>query len=352
MKKIKNYLLICSISFIAILLSLLLLTDIENKYNKWESSIINTSISDIEIMNTNYYNMKHLYPKNYFLYDYQSYLKVVKNVVEEENITHTLKYNGYIVSAKYEYKVLINGIEPEKYKLLFSNITNIIEGKYINSTDKYSSIICKTLAEKLNLKVGDRFIIRLLDVNNLYKVEELKVSGIVDIKNQAINKESIFINIGLLNDIIADKYAFSSMLIKTKNKNVYKSLRELFLDDIGIYTKYDILPLFTSNENKLKSIKKYIYLFFSITIFAIYFYINAKAFDVNNINNFKSSVIKNILFSLLGFLLATFILIIIFREKYNINFTMLLIVNILLLILSSSLPYIYTTYKNKRALKS
>lgn len=210
-----------------------------------------TSISDINIMNTNYMPVRDEAPPLFFIENYKEKLEILEKVFKEKPITARLKYKAVLVSHLGEEEIIINGIIPKNDMEIFNiNLTD----KNINaSIEKIENnnyiIISSETALSLNINIGDRVILKLITKDGYYKAEEFIILNIAE----NLDYNYILIDINKLCDLVNLNNFASEIYIKDiKFKESYNDIIiKIFGDDFKIYSKSD----FKTEEIKTKNIK-------------------------------------------------------------------------------------------------
>lgn len=243
MKK-KIYFLVSIIFFIIIALIILFIF----KYFNINSE---TSISDINIMNTNYMPVRDEALPLFFIENYKEKIEILEKVFKEKPITARLKYKAVLVSHLGEEEIIINGIIPKNDMEIFNiNLTD----KNINaSIEKIENnnyiIISSETALSLNINIGDRVILKLITKDGYYKAEEFIILNIAE----NLDYNYILIDINKLCDLVNLNNFASEIYIKDiKFKESYNDIIiKIFGDDFKIYSK----SYFKTEKIKPKNIK-------------------------------------------------------------------------------------------------
>ena len=257
MKK-KIYFLVSIILFIiAVFISLFIFifSNINSRYS------IN-SISDINIINTNYMPIRdNPYPL-FFIDNYEEKIEILKNIFKGKRITARLKYKASLVSHLGEEEIIINGIIPKTDREVFN--INLIDKNTNSTIDKIENnnyiIISSATAMSLNINIGDKIILKLIAKCGYYKAEEYIILNIAE----NLDYNYVLIDINKLLDLVNLNNSASEIYIKdTKLKESYNdTIAEIFGSDFKIYSKLDFKPEkiksknITNEKNNIIKIKK------------------------------------------------------------------------------------------------
>ncbi|HMA69641.1 MAG TPA: ABC transporter permease, partial [Candidatus Mcinerneyibacterium sp.] len=108
--------------------------------------------------------------------------KKLKNEKIVKAFSKRVKSQGTISSPVTMKPVMINGIDPQKEKIISLIDDSIIKGKFLNRNNKRGVLIGKEMAENLEVGIGDRIVITLseAETGELSQMM-LKVTGIFDL---------------------------------------------------------------------------------------------------------------------------------------------------------------------------
>ena len=119
--------------------------------------------------------------------DIDSYVKRINSVADlvDHDIVLTSNENKERLT-KFKSTVMLTGVNESKKETKFvSQAYKLVEGKHLNSNDKHQILMHKDLAEKNNLKVGDKIKIKsnLFDADNEKGADEtveVEIKGLFD----------------------------------------------------------------------------------------------------------------------------------------------------------------------------
>jgi len=129
--------------------------------------------------------------------------KKLKNEKIVKAFSKRVKSQGTISSPVTMKPVMINGIDPQKEKIISLIDDSIIKGKFLNRNNKRGVLIGKEMAENLEVGIGDRIVITLseAETGELSQMM-LKVTGIFDLLMDEMEKGMIFINIDVAQKLL------------------------------------------------------------------------------------------------------------------------------------------------------
>ena len=294
-----------------------------------------TSLSYINIMNTNYKNSRDYALDEYYIYDYKDKVNKLKEVFKSSPITARLKYRASIISYIGEEEIVINGIDIKNDNEVF----DILKNETAENFDSNNSIIIsKSIASVLDVNTNDTVILKLITKTGHYNAEEYTVIEI----SEKLDYNYALIDIDNLNNFIGMENTATEVYVKKNTSdlsNYDNDIKTIFGDDFYIYSKSDILgENYNINEDN-KIINIYILLVYLFVLFSVFLFINSYT-----VRTYKILLKSKVLFSFIGFIISFIIYFIIVKLYYKTDFIFnyiyacMLAVNILS-VLSANLKY-------------
>ena len=294
-----------------------------------------TSLSYINIMNTNYKNSRDYALDEYYIYDYKDKVNKLKEVFKSSPITARLKYRASIISYIGEEEIVINGIDIKNDNEVF----DILKNETAENFDSNNSIIIsKSIASVLDVNTNDTVILKLITKTGHYNAEEYTVIEI----SEKLDYNYALIDIDNLNNFIGMENTATEVYVKKNTSdlsNYDNDIKTIFGDDFYIYSKSDILgENYNINEDN-KIIIIYILLVYLFVLFSVFLFINSYT-----VRTYKILLKSKVLFSFIGFIISFIIYFIIVKLYYKTDFIFnyiygcMLAVNILS-VLSANLKY-------------
>ncbi|EKV55899.1 hypothetical protein A966_13650 [Brachyspira hampsonii 30446] len=327
MKKIN--ILVCLISIIVTLMALL-------SINYVSKDNYDTSLSNINIMNTNYMPLRDYILDDYYIFDYSQKEEKLKEIFKTDYTSSRLKYRASLISHIGEEEIVINGIDIQNDEKVF----NILSDYTLENFDSNNSIIIsKSISSILDIKTNDTVILKLITKTGHYNAEEYTVIEVCD----KLNYNYALIDINNLNNFTGLENAATEVYIKKniKNENLIKydnDIKEIYGNDFSIYSKKDILGDNDNNQDNSK-LNICILLIYLFSLFSVFIFINSQT-----IYEYKTVLKNKVLFSFIGFILSFIIYFIIIKLYYQKDFVFsyayisMLIINIISVI-SANIKY-------------
>ncbi|PTY40887.1 hypothetical protein [Brachyspira hampsonii] len=289
-----------------------------------------TSLSNINIMNSIYKESRDYILDDYYIFDYSQKEQKLREIFKSSPIASRLKYRASLISHLGEEEIVINGIDIKNDNEVFG-----ILNKYTleNFNADNSIIISKSAASVLDVNTNDTVILKLITKTGHYNAEEYTIIEVSD----SLNYNYALIDINNLNKFAGLENAATEMYVKQnisdeKLIDYDNYIEQIYGNDFKAYTKKDILgDDYKANVNYSKL---YIILVYLFVLLSAFIFINSYT-----IYSYRELFKSKLLFSALGFVISFIIYIVILFYKGNFIFDyiypLMLIINILSVVLSN-----------------
>ncbi|CRF34079.1 hypothetical protein BRSU_1861 [Brachyspira suanatina] len=323
MKKIN--ILICLISIVITFTALFSV----NYLSKNDSD---TSLSNINIMNSTYKESRDYILDDYYILDYPNKEQKLREIFKSVPIASRLKYRASLISHLGEEEIVINGIDIKNDDEVFGILNN---NALENFNPDNSIIISKSIASVLDVNTNDTIILKLITKTGHYNAEEYTIIEVSD----NINYNYALIDINNLNNFVGLENAATEIYVKQnisddKLFDYDNDINQIFGNGFAAYTKKDILgDDYKVNENDSKY-KIYIILIYLFVLLSIFIFINSYT-----IYSYRELLKSKLLYSASGFAISFIIYFFILLYKGKLEFDyiypLLFIINILSVIIAN-----------------
>ncbi len=243
---------------------------------------INTSLGHIAIHRKGFQDTLKL--KYNFSADNKLH-KILSEAKETKKITAyapRVKLQAMVRSAEASQGIMVIGIEPEKEKqvsMLETYTDKNNNSQFLEKNDKNSVLISKTLAKKLDLRIGEKMTLMIQKEKTTNHQEDdiigigLKVKGVYQTPVESFDKYIIFTNISLLQATANLKKNISEITILLKDKKDVDNIKNSLIKKINnqaleILSWKDMAPNLVS---AVKTFDQMMYVFFMIIFITVIF---------------------------------------------------------------------------------
>ena len=291
-----------------------------------------TSLSNINIMNSTYKESRDYILDDYYIFDYSNKEQKLREIFKSTPIASRLKYRASLISHLGEEEIVINGIDIKNDDEVFGILNNrTLE----NFNPDNSIIISKSIASVLDVNTNDTIILKLITKTGHYNAEEYTIIEVSD----RLNYNYALIDINNLNNFVGLENAATEIYVKQnisddKLFDYDNDINQIFGNGFAAYTKKDILgDNYKVNENDSKY-KIYIILIYLFVLLSIFIFINSYT-----IYSYRELLKSKLLYSASGFAISFIIYFFILLYKGELEFDyiypLLLIINILSVIIAN-----------------
>lgn len=291
-----------------------------------------TSLSNINIMNSTYKESRDYILDDYYIFDYSNKEQKLREIFKSTPIASRLKYRASLISHLGEEEIVINGIDIKNDDEVFGILNNrTLE----NFNPDNSIIISKSIASVLDVNTNDTIILKLITKTGHYNAEEYTIIEVSD----RLNYNYALIDINNLNNFVGLENAATEIYVKQnisddKLFDYDNDINQIFGNGFAAYTKKDILgDNYKVNENDSKY-KIYIILIYLFVLLSVFIFINSYT-----IYSYRELLKSKLLYSASGFAISFIIYFFILLYKGELEFDyiypLLLIINILSVIIAN-----------------
>ncbi|MBW5380408.1 hypothetical protein E6A52_06710, partial [Brachyspira hampsonii] len=198
-----------------------------------------TSLSNINIMNSIYKESRDYILDDYYIFDYSQKEQKLREIFKSSPIASRLKYRASLISHLGEEEIVINGIDIKNDNEVFGILNNhTLE----NFNADNSIIISKSISSVLDVNTNDTVILKLITKTGHYNAEEYTIIEVSD----SLNYNYALIDINNLNKFVGLENAATEMYVKQnisddKLIDYDNDIMQIYGNDFKAYTKKDIL---------------------------------------------------------------------------------------------------------------
>jgi putative ABC transport system permease protein len=206
-------------------------------------SIIDTEMSHIQIHQSGFLDNNQF---TLLLSNADSLVEIVRNTPHVMAISKRIVINSMIASAENVTGVRIIGVDPDNEKKVTSIFKSITEGKYLDETGKNPVLLGERLAKKLNVRLHNKVIITVQDVNKNIASGAFRISGIYRSENAMYDESHLFVrnnDIGRLTGLNSCEAQEIAILLD-KDENTEKTSKTIsgYFPDLDVKYWQELSP--------------------------------------------------------------------------------------------------------------
>lgn len=144
-----------------------------------------------------------------------------KDVVSESN---RVVSPAMLSSATGSYGLMVYGVTPEKEKQTTNLYTQLVEGKYLESSQKNGIIISRKIADQLKVKLGSKVRLMFQNKNHELTAGSFRIKGLFKTNDGSYDINAVFVNRTDLAGLLELGDQFHEISIKTTSDDHADSL--------------------------------------------------------------------------------------------------------------------------------
>ena len=202
----------------------------------------------------------------------------IRDLKEINGISKRIKSFGLISTKSDSAGAMIVGIDPEDEKAVTNLYKNVSIGSY-DSISKYNTIIIgKTLAQNLEVKLGDEIVLLTQGADGSMGNDLYTVGGIFETASPDIDRMFIYMSLGSASDLLSTYGGVNEIALSIEDPGEGDKISNIVAKEIGDSKKYEVLPW-----SKILPGVSQMVLFFDGAIYIFYFIIfGIAAFGISN----------------------------------------------------------------------
>jgi ABC-type lipoprotein release transport system permease subunit len=158
--------------------------------NQRLADVINTEMAHIQVHKPKF---KENYELNYLITNTSEKVSEINKIEGVLAASNRIIINSMVATAETGTGVKIVGTVPEQEKQVSNIHEKIIEGKYFEGVTRNPVVIGKKLADKLDVRIRNKIIITVQDINGDVISGAFRVAGIYKTSNTAYDGMTIFV---------------------------------------------------------------------------------------------------------------------------------------------------------------
>ena len=206
-------------------------------------SIIDTEMSHIQIHQSGFLDNNQF---TLLLSNADSIVEIVRNTPHVMAISKRIVINSMVASAENVTGVRIIGVDPDNEKKVTGIFKSITEGKYLDDSGRNPVLLSERLAKKLNVRLHNKVIITVQDVNKNIASGAFRISGIYRTENAMYDESHLFVrnnDIGRLTGLSSCEAQEIAILLD-KDENTEKTSKTIsgYFPDLDVKYWQELSP--------------------------------------------------------------------------------------------------------------
>jgi putative ABC transport system permease protein len=211
--------------------------------NQRLDSVINTEVSHIQVHHPRYLESREI---DNYIPETGKILAGISDMEQVKAASARLVVNCMIASAETGAGIRLNGIDPQRERLVTDIHEKIAEGDYFEGDASNLVVIGEKLAERLNVGVRSRVVITLAEMDGTLTGGAFRVAGIYKTANTAFDETTVFVRYTELRDLLKIEDGAAHQIAVFLNEDsiedrVADKLRDRW-EGVEVMTWIDLMP--------------------------------------------------------------------------------------------------------------
>ena len=232
-------------------------------------SIISTEMAHIQIHQPGFLENDQFSLK---ITDADSIVNLVRKAPNIIAVSKRIIINSMVASAETGTGVKITGIDPENESKVTRLGSKIIEGKYLDETDQNPVVISERLSQKLKVKLKNKIIITVQDINKNITGGAFRIVGIYRTDNMMFDEANIYVRNSDLSRLtgLNRNEAHEIAVLLNKNENTDEATKALSgaLPNLEVKNWQQLSP---EAGYLVSAMNQYMYIFLIVILIALCF---------------------------------------------------------------------------------
>ncbi|AZR72176.1 ABC transporter permease [Anoxybacter fermentans] len=199
--------------FIYILSDSLLLGMEERGFN----NIIDMETGHLQVSDQNYWKERDQMPLDNLVEFNTKLAAVLKKTPHFKALAPRLKFKANLNNGFDELPIMVIGIEPEKERQVFTTEEYLVEGSMLTK-GKYEAVIGKSLAELMELQVGDYLTLVFKNKDGVFNTIDAVITGLLHTSHPTINNNVVYVPLDIAQQALNLENEVSEIVIRLKDR--------------------------------------------------------------------------------------------------------------------------------------
>jgi putative ABC transport system permease protein len=232
-------------------------------------SIIGLEMSHIQIHQPGFLDNNQF---NLLINHADSLTKIIRETPDVVAVSKRLIISSMVSSAEAGAGIRVTGVDPADERKVTLLSSKIIEGKYLDETAKNPVVISESLARKLKVRLKNKIIITVQDVNMNITAGAFRITGIYNTDNLMFDEANVFVNNGDLCRLTGLKRSVAhEIAVLLNNNDKTKVVEKIISEQFPDLEAKDWQVLSPEAGYLVSAMNQYMYIFIIIILLALCF---------------------------------------------------------------------------------
>jgi putative ABC transport system permease protein len=227
---------------IAVFLAIIMRSLQLGMYDNMIQNVVGSYSGHVQVHSNGYWEEQTI--DNAFEYN-DSLIQKIETNVDVTNTTKRIQSGCLSSNSDLSKFVFVTGIEPQKEQLMTDWNKRLIDGELLKPNSQ-SINIGKGIAKYYDLQIGDTLIFIGQGYHGMQAVGAFQVSGILDMKNPALNNISVFMSLSSAQEFLSAEGLMTHLVINKKEysdeKEIVTSLQKDLNENYEIMSWQEMMP--------------------------------------------------------------------------------------------------------------
>jgi putative ABC transport system permease protein len=232
-------------------------------------SIIGLEMSHIQIHQPGFLDNNQF---NLLINHADSLTNAIRETPNVVAVSKRLIISSMVSSAEAGAGIRVTGVDPGDERKVTLLSSKIIEGKYLDETAKNPVVISESLARKLKVRLKNKIIITVQDVNMNITAGAFRITGIYNTDNLMFDEANVFVNNGDLCRLTGLKRSVAhEIAVLLNNNDKTKVVEKIISEQFPDLEVKDWQVLSPEAGYLVSAMNQYMYIFIIIILLALCF---------------------------------------------------------------------------------
>ncbi len=177
------------------------------------NNIVDLESGHLQVAHPEYWEDRDKAPLKNLITLEESLLKEIRETEGVEEVSAQLRFSANLNNGIDELPVYGIGITPETHSNLFKTTDYLVEGRMLTN-GKYEAVLGKSLAELMELKVGDYLTLLVRTREKTFNTLDAEIVGLVSTPNPSVNDNFVYVPLGIAREALNLETEVSTIIVR------------------------------------------------------------------------------------------------------------------------------------------